>query len=228
MSWLTSFFTSSIGRKLIMSLTGLFLVIFLIVHLMGNLQLLINDEGEQFNLYAKFMTTNPLIQFISIGNYFFILLHAVIGIGLWQKNRAARSSRYAVNSTSTSSFSSRNMAWLGIIIFVFILIHLWQFWFQMKFGDLPLRTYGDTAGVKDLYVPVKAAFTNIAFVIFYVVCMVVIALHLWHGFQSGFQTLGLNHRKYTPVIKAVGALISILVPLGFAIIPIVFYARHAM
>jgi succinate dehydrogenase / fumarate reductase cytochrome b subunit len=228
MSWLISFFSSSIGRKIIMSLTGLFLVTFLIVHLAGNLQLLKDDGGEQFNLYAKFMTSNPLIKVISYGNYFFILLHAFIGIGLWLRNRSAKGSRYAVKSTSTTSYSSRNMAWLGIIMLVFILIHMWQFWFQMHYGNLPLETYGTETGIKNLYVPVKAAFTNIAFVIFYVVSMGVIALHLWHGFQSGFQSLGLNHKKYTPLIRGLGMLISILIPLGFAIIPIVFFAKYAM
>ena len=82
MSWLINFFTSSIGRKIIMSLTGIFLILFLTVHLIGNLQLLIDDGGETFNLYAKMMTTNPLIKIISYGNYFFIFLHAVLGICL--------------------------------------------------------------------------------------------------------------------------------------------------
>ena len=222
MSWLINFFTSSIGRKIIMSLTGIFLILFLTVHLIGNLQLLIDDGGEQFNLYAKMMTSNPLIKMISYGNYFFILLHAAMGIVLWLQNKNAKGSRYAVQAKNTS-MASRNMAWYGIVILVFIIIHMGQFWFKMHFGDLPAETYGVVTGVKNLYIPVATAFSNIGFVIFYVLCMVIIGLHLSHGFQSAFQSLGLNHKKYTPIIKALGTGYSILIPLGFAIIPIAFY-----
>lgn len=211
-----------------MSLTGLFLIIFLVVHLSGNFQLLIDDGGEQFNSYAKFMTTNPLIKTVSYLLYAFILIHAFQGWALWRKNRGARGGQgYAVKVTrtvGTSSFASRQMGWLGTIIFIFILIHMYQFWLQMKLDYLPYQTI-DGVQVKNLYQPVEAAFTNPLFVIFYVLSMVVIAFHLWHGFQSAFQTLGLNHRKYTPVIKFLGKAYSILIPLGFALIPIIMYAK---
>ena len=206
-----------------MSLTGLFLIIFLLVHLSGNFQLLINDEGEQFNKYAKFMSSNPLIQTISIGNFVFILLHAFQGLLLWLKNRQAKGSRYAVASGSTSTFASRNMAALGVIILVFIIIHLWQFWFQMKVGNVELVDYGDHMSVKNLYVSVAYAFSQWWYVLFYVISMLVIAYHLWHGFQSAFQTLGLNHKKYTPIVQFLGKAYSILVPLGYALIPVFFY-----
>ncbi len=227
MSWLTNFLLSSIGRKLIMSLTGIFLILFLTVHLIGNLQLLAGDGGEKFNLYAEFMGHNPLIQTVSIGNFFFIILHAFIGILLYFQNKAARgNSRYAVQSTTTSSYSSRNMAWFGTVILVFILIHLAQFWFRVKFGFAENITYA-SGEVKDVYVLVAATFSSLPFVIFYIACMAVIALHLHHGFQSAFQTLGLNHKKYTPLIKGLGTAYSILIPLGFAAIPIVFYLTKA-
>lgn len=226
MSWLTNFLFSSIGRKFIMSLTGIFLILFLTVHLVGNLQLLIDDGGEQFNLYAKMMTSNPLIQAISIGNFFFIFLHAFIGILLYFQNKAAKGSRYAVTSTKTTTYSSRNMAWFGTVILVFILIHLYQYWFKMKLGMTEMVTY-DGIEVKNLYVLVAATFTSLPFVLFYVASMVIIGLHLSHGFQSAFQTLGLNHKKYTPLIKGLGTAYSILIPLGFAIIPIVFYLTRA-
>lgn len=226
MSWLTNFLFSSIGRKIIMSLTGIFLILFLTVHLIGNLQLLAGDGGEKFNLYADLMGNNPLIQIISKGNFFFILLHAVMGIYLWLTNKAARGSRYAVETTANTSFASRNMAWFGIIIFVFILIHLYQFFLQMKapdvFDSTKLITY-DGVEVRDLYTLVAATFSNIGFVIFYVISMIVIGLHLNHGFQSAFQSLGLNHKKYTPIIKGLGTGYSILIPFGFAIIPIAFF-----
>lgn len=229
MNWFTNFLTSSIGRKLIMSLTGLFLIVFLLVHLIGNLQLLIPDGGETFNLYAKFMTTNPLIKFTSYGLYSFILLHAVQGWLLWAKNRKARGGQgYAVQATratGTSAGLAKNMGWLGTIVFIFLVIHMAQFWFKMKIGALPMETY-DGVEVKNLYAPVKAAFSNIFYVLFYVFSMLMIGMHLMHGFQSAFQTLGLNHSKYTPFIKFLGNAYSILIPLGFAIIPIVFFVKN--
>ena len=229
MSWLGKFLTSSIGKKLIMSLTGLFLIIFLVVHLIGNLQLLSDDGGEQFNLYAKFMTTNPLIKVVSYGLYAFIVIHVVQGILLWLKNRSARGSeRYAVQktrATGTTASLAKNMGWLGVIILIFLLIHMYQFWLQMKMDALPYATY-DGVTVKNLYEPVKIAFMNVGFVVFYVISMIIMGLHLKHGFQSAFQTLGLNHKKYTPFIKGLGIAYSILIPLGFALIPLIFFFKN--
>lgn len=222
MNWFFNFLTSSIGRKLLMSLTGLFLITFLPVHLIGNLLLMSGDEGEAFNLYAAFMTGNPLVKFLSYGLYSFILLHAVQGILIWRQNAGARTSRYAVKNAATTTFSSRNMGWLGIIILVFILIHMYQFWLQMKLGATEMVTYNGVE-VKDLYKIVSYTYENIGFVIFYVISMAVIGLHLWHGFQSAFQSLGLNHQKYTPFIRVLGMIYSVLIPLGFAVIPIYMY-----
>ncbi|MCG8332688.1 MAG: succinate dehydrogenase cytochrome b subunit [Chitinophagales bacterium] len=226
MSWFSNFLTSSIGRKVIMSLTGLFLITFLVIHLIGNLQLLNPDDGMSFNIYAYFMTHNPLIKTVSYLLYASILIHAVQGWMLWSKNRKARGGqRYAVKNTravGTNSFAASNMGWLGTIIFIFLVIHMYQFWLQMKLGNTPMVTY-DGNEVKDLYTIVADAYSNIGYVIFYVVSMVVVAYHLLHGFQSAFQTLGLNHRKYTPFIKGVGLVYSILIPLGFAIIPLYMY-----
>ncbi len=221
MSWFSKFLTSSIGRKLIMSLTGLFLVVFLLVHLTGNLQLLFDDGGRQFNEYAEFMTSNPLIKATSYGLYFFILLHAIQGLLLWSKNRAAKGRTYAVKTSENTTFAGRSMGWLGTIILIFLILHMWQFWFQMKIGGVPATSYD--ADLRDLYQVVAYAFSQWWYVLFYVVSMVVISFHLLHGFQSAFQTLGLNHRKYTPLIKFIGLVYAILVPLGFAIIPLFFY-----
>jgi succinate dehydrogenase / fumarate reductase cytochrome b subunit len=228
MNWFSTFLTSSVGRKLVMSLTGLFLIIFLVVHLIGNLQLLIDDGGEQFNLYAEFMTSNPAIKLTSYLLYAFILLHAIQGWLLWRANAAARQSKYAVKVTrtvNTNSFASRNMGWLGTVIFIFLLIHLYQFWLQMKMGALEMVLYEDTE-VGNLYTVVATAFQNPVYVIFYVVSMVFIAYHLLHGFQSAFQTLGLNHYKYSPLIRVVGRIYAIVVPLAFAFIPIYMYLKH--
>lgn len=208
-----------------MSATGLFLMLFLVIHLLGNLQLLKDDGGEAFNTYAFFMTHNPLIKIISYSLYAFILIHAYVGIALWRANKSARGAvRYAVDYTRPNERASRNMAWLGIVIFVFLLIHLYQFWLQMKMGVLPavdVAAYDHP--VQNLYLPVAEAYSNLGYVLFYVVCMAVVGFHLWHGFWSAFQTLGLDHKRYTPLIKGVGYVYAVVIPILFALIPILFY-----
>ncbi|MDX2135978.1 MAG: succinate dehydrogenase cytochrome b subunit [Saprospiraceae bacterium] len=222
MNWFSRFLQSSLGQKLLMALTGIFLMLFLIIHLIGNLQLLKNDGGEAFNAYAYFMTHNPLIKTVSYLLYATILFHAWKGVVLWRQNRTARGNqKYAVQHVRPQERASRNMAWLGIIIFVFILLHMYQFWLQMKLGNVPMVTIeGMDHPVKDLYTPVKIAFANPVYVIIYVISMWVVGVHLWHGFWSSFQTLGLNHRKYMPLIKSAGYAYSIVVPLLFAVIPV--------
>jgi len=225
MRWLLTFFGTGIGKKLIMGLTGLFLIIFLVVHLAGNLQLLRDDNGMAFNIYARFMTTNPLITFTSYGLYFFILLHAFLGIAIALQNKTAKGNTYAVNNpASGTSWASRNMALLGTFILAFLLIHMGDFWLKMKLDQLPYVSYpGESGEFKDLYSRTAEAFSNLYIVAAYIAGMIVLAFHLWHGFQSAFQTLGLNHPKYSPFIKGLGKWFSILVPLGFAIIPIWYY-----
>ena len=207
-----------------MSLTGLFLITFLVVHLAGNLQLLKQDGGEAFNIYAHFMTNNPLIKFTSYGLYFFILLHTVVGLLLWSKNKKAKGTTYKVSTSANASWASKNMALLGTLIFAFLLIHMGDFWWKMKTGQTDMVSYASIDyQVKDLYAKVDATFSNIIFVIGYVIGMIVLAFHLWHGFQSAFQTLGINHKKYTPIIKAIGKGYAVIIPLLFAIIPLYYY-----
>jgi succinate dehydrogenase / fumarate reductase cytochrome b subunit len=205
-----------------MALTGLFLILFLVVHLIGNLQLLKSDQGQSFNVYAQFMTSNPLIIVIAYVNYTFILMHIIWSIILTGRNRAARGPEgYALNRNS-SQWTSRNMGILGTLIFIFLIIHLRSFWWEMKFGDIPTEMY-DGVQTKNLYAVVDAAYGNLWFVVLYVVSMAVLAFHLFHGFGSAFQTLGLNHVKYNPVIKFVGVAFAIIVPALFALIPIYMY-----
>ena len=205
-----------------MALTGLFLVIFLVVHLIGNLQLLKADNGQSFNVYAHFMTSNPLIIIIAYLNYTIILIHVIWSIILTRRNRQARGPQgYAVTKNS-SHWTSRNMGILGTLIFIFLIIHLRSFWWEMKYGDIPSEIY-DGVQTRNLYAVVDAAYTNLWFVVLYVVSMVILAFHLFHGFGSAFQTLGLNHVKYNPVIKFVGVAFAIIVPGLFALIPIYMY-----
>ncbi|WP_448519204.1 succinate dehydrogenase cytochrome b subunit [Rhodoflexus sp.] len=224
MNWFTKTLTSTIGRKVIVALTGLFLCLFLVVHLLGNLQLLANDGGKSFNIYAKFMSENPLIRVISIGNFAFILLHIIQSVVLTMKNKKARPVQYAIVAGNNASWASRNMGFLGTFILLFIVGHLSQFWWQAKFGDMPMIGI-DGMQMKDLYLVVSKSFKNPIIVALYVFSMGFIAFHLSHGFQSAFQTLGLNHVKYTPLIQTIGLAFSILIPLGYAAIPVLMYLR---
>lgn len=219
MNWFQTLFSSTPGKKLIMALTGLFLVTFLVVHLIGNLQLLHADEGQAFNIYTRFMTTNPVIKTISYILYISILVHTVWAIILSARNRNARGAQgYAVFKNS-SPWTSRNMGILGTFVFIFIVVHMKQFWFEMKMGNVIPVNY-DGVDYDNLYVITSAAFANPWYVLFYTVSMVMLSFHLWHGFGSAFQTLGLNHVKYNPVIKFVGRAFAIIVPALFALIPI--------
>ncbi|MFZ6010280.1 MAG: succinate dehydrogenase cytochrome b subunit, partial [Bacteroidota bacterium] len=180
MNWFTNFLSGTLGRKLMMALTGLFLILFLVVHLAGNLQLLKSDGGEAFNVYAKTMTTNPVIKVISYVNYTLILVHVIWAIILTRRNRAARGPEgYAVTKNS-SHWTSRNMGILGTLIFIFLIIHLRGFWYEMHWGGIPTQTY-DGVEVKDLYAVVDAAYSQAWYVTLYVVSMLVLAFHLYHG-----------------------------------------------
>ena len=223
MSWFTKALSGSIGRKIIMALTGIFLILFLIEHLIGNLLLLKADGGLAFNEFAHFMKHNPLIQVGEVVLFLGFLFHIVDGIILVRKNRASRPVGYAVsNKSEVTSWTSKFMGPFGIIILVFLIVHLYDF-FRFKYFA-PVANVPGT-DISDLASLVYIKFQSIGYVAFYVVAMIVVAFHLFHGFQSAFQTLGINHVKYNGLIKGLGALYSVAVPLGMAIIPIVIYFK---
>ncbi len=144
MNWFTKMFNSSIGQKLIMALTGLFLCSFLIIHMVGNLQLFKADSGLAFNRYAAFMTTNPLIKTVSYLLYFSVLFHAFKGIWLVMRNKKARPIQYdMVDGKANSHWASRSMGLLGTIILIFIVIHMTNFWAEYKFGHVPYTRYSE-------------------------------------------------------------------------------------
>lgn len=216
---------SSLVKKYWMALTGLFLIVFLITHLAGNLQLLdMSPEGQlKFNAYAKFMTTFPLVKAVSYLLYFSILFHAFDGILLAIQNRKARPVRYVrENAGANRSWASNNMALLGTLILAFIIGHMADFWYEMHWGPVGL----DADGNKDLYSEVAEAFGQPWYVALYVVMMAVLAFHLLHGFQSAFQSLGLNHPRYTPLIKSLGVFIAVVVPVLFALIPVWMFVNR--
>lgn len=223
---------SSLAKKYWMAFTGLFLCLFLVGHLAGNLQLLMSGAGarDQFNEYALFMTTNPVVRVLSIVTFASILFHVIDGIILTIKNRKARPQGYVSFKPSTNTkWPSRNMGILGTVILVFIIIHLINFWGQMKFGGLDETVYETANGetVKDLYTLTIKTFQDpemgLVWALIYLVSMIAIALHLYHGFGSGFQSFGINHPKYNNFIRKTGVAFAILVPLAFAIIPFYIY-----
>ena len=227
MNWITRFLTSSLGQKVIMSLTGIFLILFLIVHMTGNLQLLANDGGRSFNIYAAFMSHNPLIKVISIGLYASILLHAIQGLVLAAANRKAKGSTHSTGKVAGATWASKNMALLGILILAFLCIHMGDFWVKMRFTDqLQMVTYdGYDHAVQDIYSRVSIAFQELWIVIVYLLGVFALAVHLVHGFQSAFQSLGIHHKKYTPMINVIGWIYTILITSGFAIMPLYFFLQ---
>jgi succinate dehydrogenase / fumarate reductase cytochrome b subunit len=220
MSWITKTFTSSIGRKIIMSITGLFLCSFLVIHLVGNLQLFKHDGGAAFNIYSHFMGTNPIIrtiEWVLVAGFGF---HIYEAIALTGKNKKARGQGYVVNhSEQNSEWTSRNMGILGSVILVFLIVHLYNFFWRARFGTLD----PDINNNDDLYTIVVDSFHQWWYVLLYVLAQVSLGYHLWHGFRSAFQTLGLNHRKYTPVIKVVGYAFAVVVSAAFAAMPLYFF-----
>jgi succinate dehydrogenase / fumarate reductase, cytochrome b subunit len=223
MSWIIKMLTSSLGKKLLMSLTGLFLISFLTIHLIGNLSIFKGDEGVSFNAYAAFMSTNPLIGTVSYLLYAGILLHVSVAIILYFQNKGARPVTYKVQQGSANSaWESRSMTLLGILILAFLFIHLKDFWWQYKHdGGYVFTT--DTEGNRDIYKLVIEQFRTPFALISYLVGLVALFFHLKHGFWSAFQTLGLDHKKYTPLIKALGLIYAIVVPLGFAAMPVLVF-----
>lgn len=290
MNWLIKTFSSSIGQKVLMALTGLFLCLFLVVHLSGNFQLLLDDKGYSFNAYAKFMTSFPLIKVASYVTYLFILIHAFKGLWLVFQNSSARKKGYKkFNGAANSAWASRSMGLLGTIILVFLATHMYQFWYQYKYTETvkeqeylvyetekgehktmsmaemdtlnaelkiiaekyqlandqegfkndpiykkyeTLQTELGKSGergnlkmtsLKDLYSVVNVAFQELWIVLLYIVAMGAMGFHLWHGFKSAFQTMGWRHPKYDGVINLLTWFFGIIIPIGFAIIPLYMY-----
>lgn len=211
------FLKSSIGKKVLMGLTGLFLVSFLIVHVGINSLIFLNDGGETFNAGAHFMSHNPLIRVLEIGLFLGLIAHIVQALVLTLENRKARPIGYAVvDGGANSSWYSRSMGVLGSLLLIFLVVHLAHFW-------VPTKQAVFSGHEHDTFENMKAVFSQWYSVAIYLVGVISLCYHLLHGFQSAFQSLGLNHKKYTPVIKSVGVWFSIIVSLLFASMPVTLY-----
>lgn len=219
MAGLTS---STIGRKYAMALSAMFLLIFLVVHLSVNMLSVFSQDA--FNSASYFMGYNPAIQFLMQPVLMFgVLFHFIMGFVLEAKNNKARPVKYAVNDgNANSTWMSRNMIISGIVILAFLGLHLYDFWFhEMTYKYVPGE--GDPNDLTRFWGELHHKFADLWRVVFYVVAFVLLGLHLAHGFQSSFQSIGARHPKYTPVIKAVGNWYSILIPAGFIFIAVFHY-----
>ncbi len=227
------FFTSSIGKKITMGLTGFFLISFLIVHCSINAMIFFNDGGQTFNHWGHFMGSNLLIRTAEIGLFVFLLIHIIQGLLLWKQNKSARPVKYIVTKPNENSkWYSRSMGLLGTLILIFLILHLYHFWTPSRFGGIGnVRSLEETVlsdynnqPVHDLYKEMLMVFqNNLLVVIIYVLGVISLCWHLLHGFQSAFQTFGWNHKKYTPLIKLLGVGYSIIICLLFAMMPIAIY-----
>ncbi len=231
---MANLFSSSIGKKLIMSLSGLFLILFLLIHLTINSFLLLDgvfgfEEGQMFNAGAHFMGTFPLIKIVEPILGLGFLIHIVYSLILSFQNMKARgSAKYASGSkTQDVEWTSKNMLPLGIALLAFLAVHLVNFWLKIKFGigghpaeaEFPYLGTGMVHG-EDAYALVNAAFGNILLVLCYVVGSIALAFHLSHGFWSSFQTIGWNNQIWMQRLKVIGNIIAWVIGLGFAVIAV--------
>jgi succinate dehydrogenase / fumarate reductase cytochrome b subunit len=210
MNWITGTLGSSIGKKLMMAITGLSFIGFLAAHLAGNLT--IYGGKEAFNSYAEHLhSLGPLLTVAELVLLTFFLVHVITGVILFLQNLNARPVRYAVNKTAGGrTFGSATMPYTGALLLVFIIFHLLNFSFVDK---------TDTT----IFNIVSSAFSSPLYVVIYILAMVVAAVHVSHGFWSAFQTVGANHSKYMPLIRTVGLAFAVVVGIGFGFLPIYIF-----
>lgn len=211
--------TLSLVKKYYMALTGLFLISFITIHLSVNLLTLVSKE--LFNEAAHFMGTNPVIQVMQFVLAAGFIIHIVQGIVITIQNRKARPIKYAYNNPkANSTWTSRNMISTGILVLLFLVIHIRDYFWEIKFNNL-----GEYSTDYDLVV---ALFANPLYVVLYVIAFVMLGLHLNHGFQSSFQSMGASHPKVNSTIRKLGAAFSIVVAVGFSAIAITFYIQSIL
>lgn len=220
MTW-KEFFTSSIGKKFVVAFTGLFLVLFLIVHVTINSMIFLNDGGAEFNVVAHFMSHNIIVRLLEIGLFAGLILHIVQAYMVTAQNQSKRKVRYAVNAASTNStWYSRSMAVLGSLVLIFLVVHLANFWAPARaniylHGDPPVDSYAD----------MKEVFSHWYFVVIYLLGVFALFWHLFHGFQSAFQTLGLRTGRYKSILVGLGMVYTFVVTILFALMPILIFTQ---
>lgn len=217
MSKTTEFLISSLGRKVLMALSGLFLCSFLIVHLYINLFLLKQDGGKEFDVYAEFMATYPLLRPLELVLFAGFLLHAAVGTLLWRTNRRVRPQGYKViKAGDNATLTSRITFWTGMFVAAFLVVHVNSFFVSSRF-------FPDG---RTMYEIVRDAFINPWYVAFYVVALIFLAFHLKHGLQSSFQTFGINSPRSKMLVDIISVFFWLIIPIGFAILPLYFLWAH--
>jgi len=212
---------SSIAKKIWMALLGLFLMVFLVIHLGINLCLLRDDGGVWFRASAHFMGTNYIVKILEVFLFGGFILHIFIGIVLQIRNWFSRPVRYNVTNKTTTPFLSKYMIYTGAVVFTFLVIHLFNFFF-IKFGWVNSPVSNLEGGEPDFIGVAKFLFSQPAYSIIYILLIIGLGFHLYHAFQAAFQTLGLDHKTYTPFITGFGIFYAIIIPLGYIIIPLYF------
>ena len=233
---MSNLLTASIGRKLLMSVSGLFLILFLFVHLFLNSFLLLDgvfgfEKGQMFNAGVHFMGTNPLIKIIEPMLALGFIVHIVYSLILTFQNMKARGPQSYASGKKTSGveWASQNMLVLGIVIFSFLVVHIINFYMRMKgliaweAAEVEFPFLGNMAKGEDAYTLVNATFKILPVVIIYIVGSVSLAFHLSHGFWSSFQTIGLNNTKWMPRLKAISNILAIVLGGGFSVIALAQY-----
>ncbi len=222
---MSGFVSSSIGKKFFMSITGLFLIVFLLVHLIANLALLIGPDA--FNIVSHFMGTNPVIQLMQPVLALGFVLHIIYATVLTLQNQKARPQSYAVTKTShQSSFPSKNMYILGTVVLVFLVMHIFNYFWKIKVTGSPLLAEVEVDGVhmENAYALVAGLFTDpqygIMYSIFYIIGAIALGLHITHGFWSAFQTVGLCNHIWRKRLERVAYAFAFIIGGGFSIIPI--------
>lgn len=223
MTWKQTF-SSSVGRKVVMSLTGIFLILFLIVHVGLNASIWANDGGKTFNIASHFMGTNVVIRTIEVGLFLFLIIHIVQGLMLAARNQSRRGIGYAENYGNRGSrWYARSMGLLGTLVLLFLIVHLANFWVPSRWHRVPEFKPLSDEHVSDLFGLMQQTFSNIVIVIVYVLGCISLAYHLAHGFQSAFRTLGVHNKRYVRMLVNIGYVFSVVVCLAFAMMPITMY-----
>jgi len=222
-----NFLQTTIGRKILTGITGIFLTLFLVVHLAGNLSLLAGDGGDSFNLYAKFLhDLGPLLYFAEIILIILFLTHAYIGISIYLRKRKARPEGYKYYNSqggpSKQNLASKTMIYTGSILLVFLVLHILHFKYQAFSPETYFTTVGGSE-MLDLSRHVEEAFLNPFIVLAYTFVMLMIGFHLKHGVWSSFISLGAGNPRKTALLYTFGTIVAILLSVGFLIIPIYIY-----
>lgn len=223
---MSSFLNSSIGRKVLVSLSGLFLMIFLLVHLTVNLMLIFDDTGVLFNKAAHFMATNPVIKVMEPILALGFIIHILYAAFVTLKNYMARPARYNKrNSQETGGWASRNMFFLGSTVFIFLVIHVWNFFWKMRFTGDPLLDHITIDGeqMENAYSLVATLFkTSYVYGGIYILGAIALGLHLSHGFWSSFHTIGWNNDVWMKRLKTVAIVYAAIIAGGFISIPVYY------